>query len=516
MALPLTNITWPPPPFDMVQDKYQEWAAWYSGEPQQIAALYSGNPVARQSQYYGGVVGKLSRFFWGQPPPKGNKQSNKLHIPIAEEVASEGALQLFKNPPKIKTDSIPHQKRIDEYIKQGLFIQLLEGAEVACALSGVYFRVGYDDSVSDVPLITVLHPDSMIPSFYHGTLTEAIAWRVLAEESGKVWRHLEHHYPGWIEHALYIGDSRMIGRRIPLTDREETAQLEDTSEGPVIGELDVIYVPNLKTRAWRTKGQASNLGRSDYGSVVSIMDALDEAYTSWMRDVRLGKSRLIVPQQYLESQGQGKGATLDVDREVFVELNVMAAKDKMEITPNQFAIRYEEHAATCNSLLERIISGCGYSAQTFGMTGEVAMTATESNARERKTFDTRESKTEIWQRKVETLVRLMLAVDAGRGIVPDFADDADLLVEFPPPVQESQKVLAEIAQLLRNAEAASTKILVQMLHPDWEDERVNEEVKAIQDDMPDPEPPMIIPSPPDPEKIPSNGGPVPAIPGVDR
>lgn len=513
MALPLTNITWPPPPFDMVQDKYREWAAWYSGEPQQIAALYSGAPVAHQSQYYGGVVGRVARFFWGQPPPKGNRQSNKLHVPIAEEIASEGALQLFKNPPKIKTESPPHQERIDEYIKQGLFIQLLESAEVACALSGVYLRVGYDDDVSDTPLVSVLHPDSVIPAFYHGRLTEATPWRVLAEESGKVWRHLEHHFPGYIEHALYVGDNRMIGRRVSLTERPETEGLEDTAEGPVDG-LDVIYIPNLKTRAWRTSNQAANLGRSDYGSVVSIMDALDEAYTSWMRDVRLGKSRLIVPQQYLESQGQGKGASLDVDREVFVELNVMASKDKMEITPNQFAIRYQEHAATCNALLERIISGCGYSAQTFGMTGEVAMTATESNARERKTFDTREAKTEIWQRKVAALIRLMLEVDANRGIIPDFAEDADLLVEFPPPVQESQKVLAEIAQLLRNAEAASTKILVQMLHPDWEEERVDEEVKAIADDMPDPEPPMIVP--PSPEKIPSNGGPVPAIPGVDR
>jgi A118 family predicted phage portal protein len=496
----------------MVQDKYREWAAWYSGEPQQIAGVYSGTPVAHQSQYYGGLVGKLARFFWGQPPSKGRKDSAKLHIPVAEEIASEGALQLFKNPPKIQTDSKIHQERIDEYIKKGLFIQLLEAAEVACALSGVYFRVGYDDEISDIPLISVLHPDSVVPSFYYGHLTEATPWRVIAEAQGKVWRHLEWHRAGVIEHALYLGDNMTIGRKVALTDREETAELEDLAEGPVEG-LDIIYVNNLKTRAWRTQGQASNLGRSDYGSVLSLMDALDESYTSWMRDVRLGKSRLIVPQQYLESAGQGKGASLDIDKEVFVELNVMAAKDKMEITPNQFAIRFAEHQATCADLFERIISGCGYSAQTFGATGEVAMTATESNARERKTFDTRESKTEIWQRKVEALIRLMLAVDAGRGKLPDFPEDTDLLVEFPPPVQENQKVLAEIAQLLRNAEAASTKILVQMIHPDWEDERVDEEVKAIQDDRPEPEPPLIPRI--DPEKVPSNGGPVPAIPGVE-
>jgi A118 family predicted phage portal protein len=508
MPLPDKSDTrWPPPPFDGVQDKYTEWAAWYSGEPSEIAGVYKGIPVASKYQYYGGVVGAVARFFWGQPPSKGSSQSSKLHVPVAEEIASEGSLQLFKNPPRIATDSVDHQERIDRYIEKGLFIKLLEAAEVACALSGVYIRVGFDDDISDIPLVSIIHPDSAVPAFYYDFLVGATAWRVIAEENGKIWRHLELHEDGMIFHGLYLGDNKTLGRRIPLTDRTETAELEEESEIPA-SVLDMIYVPNLKTRAWRTKGQASNLGRSDYGSVLSLMDALDEAYTSWMRDLRLGKARLIVPQQYLESAGQGKGASLDLDKEVFVELNVMASKDKMEITPNQFAIRFQEHAATCQALFERIISGCGYSAQTFGATGDVAMTATESNARERRTFDTRSSKIEIWERKVGELIRLMLEVDAQRGIVPAFPIDTELLVEFPPPVQESQKVLAEVAQLLRNAEAASTETLVRLIHPEWEDDRVDEEVASILDEAPDPEPSPILP-----EIIP-NGGPVPAIPPV--
>ena len=504
MPLPTSNTKWPPPPFDAVQDKYTEWAAWYSGESSQIAGVYSGIPVAHRAQYYGGVVGKVARFFWGQPNPVGQKQATKLHIPIAEEIASEGSLQLFKNPPRIAVESEEHQERIDEYIKNGLFIKLLEGAEIACALSGVYFRVGYDDNLQDTPLISVIHPDSAVPQFYHGFLQNSTLWQVIAEEHGKVWRHLELHEPGWIFHGLYLGDNMTLGRQIPLAERQETADLEEESPSPV-ETLDVIYVPNLKTRAWRTKGQAANLGRSDYGSVLSIMDGLDEAYTSWMRDLRLGKSRLIVPQQYLESAGQGKGANLDLDKEVFVELNVMASKDKMEITPNQFAIRYAEHQTTCQALLERIISGAGYSAQTFGFTGEVAMTATESNARERRTFDTRASKIEIWERKVQELVRLMLAIDTSRGRIAPLPEDMEMLVEFPPPVKESEKVLAETAQLMLNAEAASTETRVRLLHPDWDDERVEEEVALIEDSAPDPEPAII------PEIIP-NGGPVPAIP----
>ncbi len=47
------------------------------------------------------------------------------------------------------------------------------------------------------------------------------------------------------------------------------------------------------------------------------LDGLDEAISSWMRDVRLGKARLIVLHSYLENIGRGKGAVSEPDREVY-------------------------------------------------------------------------------------------------------------------------------------------------------------------------------------------------------
>jgi hypothetical protein len=510
MSLPRDHIEWPPGPFHGVQKKYKEWAAWYGGEQDKLSGQYSGASV----QIGGGSVFKrVARYFWGTPPSAGSTTSSKLHIPLAEEIAAEGSYQLFKNPPRIHTDSKPHQARIDEYIKEGLFIQLLEAAEVSSALSGVYLRVGYDLDLSDVPLVSIHHPDMAVPTFYYGHLTECVLHRVLLEDSGKVIRHLETHTPGLIEHGLFVGDPKNLGAQAALDTRPETEFLEPQVEGPIPRGLDVIYIPNLKTRIWRDNGQAANLGRSDFGSVISVMDALDEAFTSWMRDVRLGKSRLLVPQQYLSTEGRGKGASLDLEKDVFVELNVLASKDRMEITPNQFHIRFQEHSATCTALTERAISGAGYSAQTFGLTGDVAMTATEANSRERRTFDTRSAKVEVWERKIRQLILLMLQIDARNGKVAPFAEtsDTEITVEFPPPVQENKKILAETAQLLRNAEAASTEVLVRLVNPEWDDERVLEEVDKIIGEAPEPDPaPIVVPPLNDPSL---NGLPVvPPIP----
>lgn len=495
MPLPPSDSEWPPAIWKDVYAKYREWGAWYSGDYGQLSGVYGGSSyqtsgtvdqsgVVSRYQFTGGVMGSIARFFWGTPPSRNTYSSAKIHIPVAEEIAAEGAYQLFNNPPNIHTESKIHQTQIDKYVDKGLFVQLLQAAELSCALSGVFIRATYDFTVSDLPILSVISPDNALPTFHYDQLKAVLFWRVIAEEkSGKVIRHLESHEPGIIEHGLYIGDATSLGKRVSLDRRPETAKL-DTERPSTIGSLDVVYVPNLKTRLWRNRGMAASLGRSDYGSVTPIMDALDEAYTSWMRDIRLGKARLMVPQQYLDSEGRGKGATFDLDRDVFVALNVMAAKDKMEITPSQFDIRFQEHSDTCTALLERILSGSGYSEQTFGLTGEVAMTATESESRQRRTFVTRAAKVEIWKRKVSELCRIMLDIDSTLGVIPRLPREIEIIVQFPPPVQESRKVLAEISQLLANAKAASRRTLVALNNPTWEKEQIDKEIAEIDNMVP--------------------------------
>jgi hypothetical protein len=97
------------------------------------------------------------------------------------------------------------------------------------------------------------------------------------------------------------------------------------------------------------------------------MDSLDEVYSSWQRDVRLAKARLIVPQQYLDNIGRGKGAVFDPSREVYSPISMMAsAGGTNDIMANQFAIRVQEHQATAGEYINRIVQGAGYSGQTFG------------------------------------------------------------------------------------------------------------------------------------------------------
>ena len=72
-----------------------------------------------------------------------------------------------------------------------------------------------------------------------------------------------------------------------------------------IKRLTAVYVPNmLPNRLYR----GSFLGRSDFSGVEGLMDALDECYTSWIRDLRLGRGRIIVPSEYASHDAQHEGA----------------------------------------------------------------------------------------------------------------------------------------------------------------------------------------------------------------
>ena len=121
------------------------------------------------------------------------------------------------------------------------------------------------------------------------------------------------------------------------------------------------------------------MGRSDYDNLRDLMDALDESYSSWMRDIRLAKARLIVPAQFLrrkpeemfgDSMNRPPTFEFDEDVETLVALDTQSGSlggdgESNKITPSQFSIRADEHQKTCVALVREIVTGAGYSPSTL-------------------------------------------------------------------------------------------------------------------------------------------------------
>lgn len=500
MPLPRPGTTWPPAPFDDAFSTIAAWDAWYTGAPEALAATYrrTARPATRPSQYRGGVVGATARFFWGRPAPAG-EQRTRLHVPVAADLASTSADLLFSEPPRIvlpgttgDATRTPRQARLETLLNgPDTHASLLEASELSAALGGTYLRIVWDSTGNgpDRPLLTSVHADGAIPTWRWGQLDSVAFWTVVRRDGQTVLRHIEAHEHGRIVHALYRGTDANIGQLVPLAEDQATAWLaplvnaESAIETGSTG-LTAGYVPNIRpSRQWRKEPQLAPLGRSDFDGIEPLMDALDETYSSWMRDIKLAKARLLVDQNAMQPLGPGQGAAFDDDQEVFTHVpNLGSLKDGRVAQAEQFEIRHEEHRATAVDLLRSILRGAGYSPQTFGDDPlAVSTTATEVKARERLSARTRAKKARYWASELSRLGRVLLEVDAEVFSQPGAGGDAPE-VRFPPKVQEDTLELAQTAQALRSAESASIETRVRLVHPEWDGDRVNDEVDRIRDE----------------------------------
>ncbi|MDX3183501.1 hypothetical protein PV334_19845 [Streptomyces sp. ME02-7008A-1] len=508
MPLPPSGKTpWPPLQLEIPHADMDMWRAWYAGDTGHLAQVYGGtaaytrNGLAREffdvdRRRDAGI--NEPRMFWGQDPSPG-QQAAKLHVPIAGDIAEMSANLLWAEVPQVTVDLDSTDKataatttaQIGRYLDDRGHAKFREAAELAAGLSNVFVRVVWDRALRPRPWLDVLAPDAVIPEWRWGLLAAATVWRELEPQTDaqQVWRLLEYHTPGTIEYGVYRGTFGDLGTRMELADHEETADLAKRTDtygrqATRVDRLLVSHLPNvLPNRVWDGIPAAAPLGRSDYAGIEPVMDALDESWTSWMRDLRLGKARLLLPQSMLDSAGPGTGGTFDLDKELLVELNMLDAEGAAKsISEVQFKIRVEEHERTTKALRLQILSSAGYSAQGFGEAGTVAVTATEVAARKEESLTTRGLKI-LYQRPalLETLTTMMHVdvVHCGaKGVDPA----AELTASWPQAVQPDPEATARTLSLLDSAGAISTFMKVKMREPAWDDAEVLAEVRRIRDD----------------------------------
>lgn len=487
MPLPLIDAPWPPPELKRAIDQFRVWDAWWSGSPDQLAQVYGGQYgggfINRPTQWAGGVAGFLSRMWWGRPTPA-NEPEEKLHVPLAGDLCRTAADMLFSEPLKATADDPALDERLEDLLDDTGQAKLIESAEVVAALGGGYLRPVYDKTISDRAWLDTVAPDAALPVWRWGRLAEVTFWRTVQAGDGWVWRHLELHVPGWIVHALYRGTDSEIGRPVPLEDCAATA-----GYAPLVNEagaietgyplLDVTYVPHLlPNRTWRTSPLLAPMGRSVLDGCEGLMDALDMTYSSWIRDIDLGKGRVIVPGTWMDDQGPGRGATFDPNRRWFAPVPGALKMERPEVV--QFSIRVNEHRDTASSLVSQVLRHAGYAEQTFGEMGNTAATATEVVARERRSFITRGRQIGYWRPALaERALPALLAVDAyafGRPLT----SAPDVHVEFADSVQEDMLAVANTLKILNDAGAVSVDTRVRMTHPEWSEDQVLAEIALIQ------------------------------------
>jgi len=495
MTLP-TGGEWPPYPHEIAFAQEDVWNAWLVGDPEGLTAAYaaSGTGATAEASFEPkpGVVNRVARFFWARSSSSSSlswQRRHRLHVPLAADIATASADLLFSEPPQFcaaEGSNAAAEERIDLILNDGNFhAELIEAAELVAGLGGGWLRLVWDTDVTDRVMVDAVPADAAFGEWRWGKLTAVTFFTEYAQGQGnqEVIRHLERYEVGAVYHGLYRGDAKSLGHPEALTEHPSTAPyaelVDDAGAIPTgVDSLTAAYVANMRPqRRWRKVEALANLGRSDYDGSEALMDALDETYTSWMRDVRLGKARLLVPEDMLENLGKGQGAAFNIDQEIFTGLNIMQTRETPQaITPQQFAIRVAEHRETADAIIDQILDAAGYSPSTFGRGEESAVTATEVVSKERKTARTRDRKTRYWTQALEPLLTTWLALDA---LVFGGGATGAVEVEWSDDSQPDMEALSRTTETLNRALAVSTDTKVRMLHPDWDEEQIAAEVALV-------------------------------------
>lgn len=450
---------------------YRKYAAPYSGERLELNAT--------------GEKGT----FWSRPGKV------KIHVPIAADIASTSADILFSEEPRFmcfdedtEDNESAQQKRLDELVDaNNMHGKLNEAAESCAALGDIFLKLNWRQEELDHPIITVTQPDSAWPEYVLGVLKCIHFFSIFRADSEKnqVWRIYERYERGKISMAVFKGSKDELGNEV---GEEILTSLGYASEIiPPVDDMLAVHIPNIRPN----RSDRGNVhGRCDYDGLRGLMDALDECYSSWMRDIRLAKARLIVPAEYLRRKPADMfndntfKYEFDEDVETLVALDINTeAAGAAGITSSQFQIRAEEHAATCTDIIRQIVTISGYSPQSFGLDIDGnAQSGTALHIREKKSFNTRGKKQTYWKAPLEQIMTAMVHLDA--AIYPKAGSDTDdaVKVHFADSMANDISTMATSIELLNRAMAISTEMKVQMMHPDWTKKQVNEEIDRIKEE----------------------------------
>ncbi|HBE80352.1 MAG TPA: hypothetical protein DDW65_21600 [Firmicutes bacterium] len=463
-----SNQLWPPDEWKAIYDCYNEWSAWYSGDALQISEALSAkiSTPTRHGQ------------FWAQEIK--NERKVMLHIPIAGELASTSSSFLFSETPtitipglKFDDDKVKNMRRLLE--QNNFFSIILEAAEIASAMSGIFLKVNWDKNLFPFPVLNIAQPDAALPEFRFGILVAVTFWKVILDDGDTVYRFLERHDRGVIYSKLFKGSVTELGIEVPLSTFTETKDYEAVRNTFIKDDIMVRYIPNMRpNKIFR----GSAIGQSDFGGNEGLMDALDETYTCWIRDIRLGKGRVIVPAQYLRDIATGN-PRFDFEEEVFEELdydpNDVAGAGSIKNV--QFEIRHESFQNTCYNLIARIVSNAGYAPQSFGLGGNTSVSDSgyALTIKEKKSIITSAKKARYWKSALEDLLTMMLTINNN-------SDHERPNIEINDYVTSDMSTIASTLNLLNAAQAASIYTKVKMANRDWTEEQIESEVTRILDE----------------------------------
>jgi hypothetical protein len=404
------------------------------------------------------------------------RQRDYCPVPVARDLARFSSQLLFSEPPKLTIEDEVAGPALDAWTSFNRLDQFLAdaGDNIAAEGSGA-LRIIRDDHVSEqFPLIIAEPADRVIWASAHGRFTTGGVVVLEREDrqsfTGVRWRLLEYHGPGIVRRALFKGSLTGLGTRVAL------------SEGPLEFQKLRDEQPTGVDKPTLIKWDNVPGAHSDIAGLDSLLDAIDDAETVGKKKLRGSKPLTFVHRKLSDDAGG-----VDIGDAILTGEGTLSPVEE----PNQLAqvvqgrMEAEDHRVYTDHLRELAVSMAGYSLASWGFgDGGRADSGRALKLRQVRTLLTRSGKERMAREAISEAVGVAVAMMLGRPAVEPLKPEVQFGDGFPEDAIERAEELAK----LRDAGLISTRQALRELHPDFDEDKIAEELQEIQAETPTSDP----------------------------
>lgn len=246
---------------------------WYRGDANELSQLHHQLNIGQESFWQSDCSPgqDMRKIHTGLPRLMVNALTNISIDDLSDIIfETDGENEIWNN--------INNENHLDK--------QLKNATKQVLSLGDGAFKISFDNTISNFPIIEFYTADKVEYKYEHGRIREVIFYTTYTNKN-KSYTLKEQYGYGYIKYKLNDED----GREIPLTELEETTGLEDVTFNNKL----MFAVPYIITDSEKFPGR----GQSIYEGKTDAFDALDEAFSQWMDALRTGKTKTYIPEVLL-------------------------------------------------------------------------------------------------------------------------------------------------------------------------------------------------------------------------
>ncbi len=405
---------------------------------------------------------------------------------------------------KCQSDNKIIDDKLNEFIEDACMpARFAEGVYLESGLGDFLYRLSYDPSISDKPIIDVVEPHLFEVHYFKGVIKSFVIKKPAEDDKNYELREIYYKNSNGdmcISYRFYYDKAYVDPKDKALVDEcrlHFDRNIDLTTK--VLPFKDFILV--FKKNANANQLYKGERGVPDIQGLDTIEDALTETASDLADAIRKGGIKEYVDESLVPQDADGNELKLNHFNKTIITTkgssNPANSKNLWQVT--QGDIKWESYTKTIQNLMSIGINKAGLSPTTLGLTGlESINSSVESQeAREKTSLRTRKLSLKTWEKTLKELLNKYLQVlDYIEG--KEILDYSKLIkIHFDDYISPSVENVTEVIANQVMAGIKSRKHAIKDLNNEYSDDDADKELLAIMEEqgqpvLQEPEPKQAI------------------------